>query len=504
MPPEPATIYAALDLGTSRIRVGVFVERPSPAFVIVADRPNEVRIGNDGSARCDFAQQWRQVEELLRALGVWCREHRVERLHLGLCGQVSSLLRWDAAGDAPIGEDYPIWMDSTCRDSVGEFAKRWADGGAQADLGTCMLAATNWLAVKIHDHLAKGGAPALYLQVQDAVFLRLTGACLSHPSSQVSLVDQVTLTYSDPLLRFIGIGIGAAHLPRLDAAGAEPMRAKRQADFGLPPTVVHVGLQDTNAALHGMFAVDGDGLLLAGTSEIIGVYESAARPKPPARMVRTRLGSGWAIYGSSISGGSSVQWLMGTVLKRAGAGDLERLTDEAAALPPGADGLLCLPYLGGERAPLWDSRWSGAFIGLRAHHGDAHMFRALLEGVAMCRRQAAEALERPLPARFKMAGGGSANALWNRVRAAVLGRPIDVMSVADLSLLGSIRHAMEVSGRDDGALASLLSYQRVEPDPAWVAAYAEIYARFLRAQRALDPDSGTPAPRALATGEARG
>jgi sugar (pentulose or hexulose) kinase len=484
-------LFAALDIGTSRIRVGVLETGDIPRLRVIADAANVVEHGANGSAVCRFSVIWHSVGEILSALGAWSKQHGITHLHLGICGQVSSLLRWDPATDAPAVDTCPIWLDSSCRDSVPALAELWDDGGAERLLGTCMPAATNWLAVKIHHARHGDPSPRLrYFQLADGVFQRLTGAAISHPTAQISLVDQRSLAYAPGMLKFLGIT--AQQLPELDAAGHRPMGAAMCTQFGLPPTTVCAGLQDTNAALLGFGGRGGDGLLLTGTSEIIGVREDSARAEPPARMIRTRLGAGWTIYGSSSSGGASVQWLLNTVLRRSGAGDLAALTAAAEQIPPGADGLLCLPYLAGERAPLWDARWSGSFLGLRAHHTDAHLFRALLEGVAFSRRQAAEAMECPLPARFRCAGGSTVNALWNRIRAGVLGRPLDLLAVPDLSLLGTLRHVRSIVlekalGGNDAVLDRLCGTTAVEPDPAWVRVYDRAYARFRSAQTALDP-----------------
>ena len=102
-----------------------------------------------------------------------------------------------------------------------------------------------------------------------------------------------------------------------------------------------------------------------------------------------------------------------------------------------------------------------------------------MEGIAFTRRQAAEALERPIPQRFLVAGGGAANALWNRIRASVLNRPLEIMTAGDLALIGCIRHAMATGGADATPLQSLLASTRVEPDPVSTEVYAEQYANFL-------------------------
>ena len=473
--------FAALDLGTSRLRVGVFEDGSDGdplQLRVIGDHANEVKLLPYGHALCSFKQQWTVIHALLTKLRDWASVRKIERLHLGVCGQVSSLLRWDDVKDEPLSDEYPIWMDSTCRDALADMTEFWGNGGAQRMLGTCMPAVTTWLAVKARDHVQKNPADcAAVLQIQDAVFRRLTGQRLSHPSSQISLVNQDSYEYSADVLKFVGLA--PERLPTLAPRGSAPLKASF---IGFPETLVYAGLMDTHAAFYGLMPSDGDGLLLTGTSEVLGVFEKTPRAQPPARMVRARLGDGWIVYGSSTSGGGSVRWLVENVFGSTML-SASSIFAEADSLPPGADGLFCLPYFAGERAPLWNSELTGSFVGLRTHHRQAHLLRALLEGIAFARRQAAEALERPMPQRILIAGGSASNALWNRIRASVLERPLDVMECGDVALLGCIRHAMEIAGADPAPLRKSLTCARVEPEGQWVASYERLYQQFLALQK---------------------
>jgi len=481
-------LVGAVDLGTSRIRLGV--AEGSPARLrILGDTPNQVIHGEGGAAHCHFSHYHATVLAHLRALARYSAEVGATAVHLGVTGQVSSLIAWDAQTGRPRQDAFPIWMDSTCAAAVPELAALWDGAGARELLGTCLPAASNWLAVKLRHALrgdaALAHAPVVFLQLQDALIQSLCGTTLTHPSAQISLVDHRTGQYAPGMLRFLGLD--AARLPRISTAGALPLAGAQQAALGLPATVLHVAPQDTHAALFGLAPRPGDGLLLAGTSEIVGVCEATRRSQPPTRMVLSPLGQGWMVYGSSASGGASLDWLMKSVLRRADAADLASLTQQAALLSPGADGLTCLPYFSGERAPLWDNQLSGALVGVRAHHTDAHLLRAVLEGVAYARRQAAEALEVALPARFLAAGGGTASALWNRIRASILERPLAVMDTPDLALIGATRWVMLGAGMDLGRLDALSGAQTVAPEAAWLPAYRAGYARFLAAQQLLHP-----------------
>jgi sugar (pentulose or hexulose) kinase len=120
----------------------------------------------------------------------------------------------------------------------------------------------------------------------------------------------------------------------------------------------------------------------------------------------------WVVGGAMAALGASVDWLQSAVLR--GAVSMDDLVREAAAVPPGADGLVFLPYLAGERAPVFDEAARGAFVGLTLGHGRAHLARAVLEGAAFALRSVAE----PLAAAGPHPGCAPARApgAWARIR----------------------------------------------------------------------------------------
>lgn len=104
------------------------------------------------------------------------------------------------------------------------------------------------------------------------------------------------------------------------------------------------------------------------------------------------------VFGGAITAGASVSWFREQFCHaeieaaRAGGGDAHRLLEAAAAeVSAGSDGVLFLPYLMGERSPVWDAKASGAFVGLSLYHTRAHLYRAVLEGLAYALRHNIEA-----------------------------------------------------------------------------------------------------------------
>ena len=125
---------------------------------------------------------------------------------------------------------------------------------------------------------------------------------------------------------------------------------------------------------------------------------------------------------------------------QADPGVYDRLEAEAAAVPPGADGLLLLPYWSGVMTPFWDPDARGAVVGLGIGHGRAHYYRALLEGVALDLAMGYAAIEAATgePIRELLAiGGGAKNALMRQIVADATGRPVLVSSTVEASCLGA-------------------------------------------------------------------
>ncbi len=404
------------------MRLGVF-DQEAGSLVVIGDHPTVVRHGADGSAHCSFSACWSAVEDLLGELGRYLVGRPVAGIRLAVTGQVSSLISWVDGEKQPLQDSFPIWLDTTCKAALPELVQLWEGDGARTILGTCMPAATNWLAVKIRHARAQAGAQATaaaghvrYVQLQDAVVLLLTGVLMSHPSTQISLVDHRTLAYAPRMLEFLCLS--PEQLPAINAAGQAPLAHGLAARWGLPPTAVHVAPQDSHAALLGLCPDAGDGLLLAGTSEIIGICEGHARPQSPSRMVRAQLGPSWIIYGSTASGGATLDWLMRNVLRRTAPDALDALTSQAEVIAPGCEGLLCSfrSYLS-----LASARPCGTPISAPPSSACARTMAMPICCAPCWRAWPSPAARAPRPSRnapcrsrFLCAGGGTRNGLWNR------------------------------------------------------------------------------------------
>lgn len=209
------------------------------------------------------------------------------------------------------------------------------------------------------------------------------------------------------------------------------------------------------------------------------------------------------VLGATLSAGLSLRWLRGIVGLEDDPDAYAKLSAEAAAIPPGAEGLLFLPHLAGERTPHMDSLARGTFVGLSAHHTRGHLARAIMEGVAFSLRQAVE-ISRGLGAAADTmiaAGGGGESDIWRGIQADVYGLPLQRTLSTEQASLG----AALTGGVGAGVYRSLSeACERVvrygaitEPDAARQAFYEDVYAQYLELYPRLREDFHRLARRSL-------
>jgi ribulose kinase len=194
------------------------------------------------------------------------------------------------------------------------------------------------------------------------------------------------------------------------------------------------------------------------------------------------------IEGGQTSTGSVIAWF-----KRNFAADtpFETLNAEAAALPPGAEGLLAVDHFQGNRTPHTDALARGAITGLTLKHGPAHIYRALIESVCFGTRLIVETFGEAFDAtRIVIAGGATRSHFWLQVHADTLGLPLVVTEETEACALGSAILAAVGAGHfasiDEGCAAMVRVAATIQPDAAPHAAYQPIYERYCAAYGALE------------------
>jgi len=156
------------------------------------------------------------------------------------------------------------------------------------------------------------------------------------------------------------------------------------------------------------------------------------------------------------------------------------LVKEAAATPPGADGLLVLPHFAGERSPIYDPRARGVMAGLTLRHERGHLFRAIYEGIGFGMRQILEIMSGAAgpPARIVAVGGGTRGGLWTQIVSDITGRA----QIVPTQTIGASYGGALLAGIGTGLLPAATDWstvgQEVEPNPEHQAVYEELYGAY--------------------------
>jgi xylulokinase len=227
--------------------------------------------------------------------------------------------------------------------------------------------------------------------------------------------------------------------------------------LGLPkglPVVVGAG-DGQSAGLGCNVTRAGRAYLNIGTGTVSGVY---ADTYSHSMAYRTMGGPVPGTYISETFIGGGTQNIVWFIEQLSGMDTLSSKTAEspervfeklAAKIPEGAGGLLCLPYWTGAMTPYWDGHARGAFVGLSGRHGKAHMYRAILESLALEERLLVDGVEKSTGQAIDeivLLGGGSRSTLWCQIIANVLGRTVKCAREQESTALGAGIHAAAAAG----------------------------------------------------------
>jgi xylulokinase len=215
------------------------------------------------------------------------------------------------------------------------------------------------------------------------------------------------------------------------------------------------------------------------------VFGAECRSDPAFRTETSLSGDGYIFELCLRTGMFLSDWLTRRVFgidPTAGRACYERLEAAADAIPPGSEGLLLLPYWGGVMPPHWDLDARGAMVGLCADHGRGHLYRALIEGIALDTASGYAAIEAVTgePVReIVVIGGGAHSPLWRRIVADATGREVLVSDTVEASSLGAGMLAAVAAGwyaspAEAARAMQGRTHDRLTPDNHRVALYAEL------------------------------
>lgn len=329
------------------------------------------------------------------------------------------------------------------------------------------------------------------LAARTAHFLDATGWLNFYLSGQATLNAYTARRLYEPA-QMAGVGAGGAPFGRAVPIGATlgSVRAavgERWGWTGIP--VIAATFDSKCAYIASGIAAAGEATDISGTVTSFGVVSEREVCDPLHRIYSVPLGARWLVRGSTACAGSALEWVRGQLLPQ----DFEALDAAAGAVAPGANGLSFLPYLAGERAPLWNPHARGALLGLGLHSTQADIARAVYEGIALSLGHIVQTMRACGVAlhEVRLAGGLARNALLSQIKADVLGVPVVQLADHELTTLGlAVVASVALGAHADHASASRCftrAQRRFVPDAQAVCAYQAVLARYVHCAQALAP-----------------
>ncbi len=405
-----------------------------------------------------------------------------------------------------------LWSDRRGASEVGAVAAR-AGGAAAVRRSTgAPLAAESvaaklaWLSAHAADQLRRA---RWLLTPRDLVVWRLCGACCTDQTmaSRSGLYDLDGRVVED----LAGAAVG--RLPPVVASDeAVGTVAPGAADeLGVPPGIpVVIGAGDRASEVVGVGASPTEPMVSWGTTASVVVPTGTRPPAVPEGLVLSRAATeGWLVEGGLSAAGALIDWL-GALTGRS----VPALLEGAARRPPGANGVVALPWLGGARAPWWRDGAGAGFVGARADHDASDLARAAVEAVAADVRRCLAAVSsadggpsdaagpRPLPFDgLALAGRGSAGQLWPSVLAGICALGVRTRQSGEAASAGAAWLAARAVGDPVDLDALDPRSAELAADPAVVEAYRRWWPEADPVARALvDLDLGGRSPGGDGTG----
>ena len=400
----------------------------------------------------DPADWWRVTVNSVRKVLRKAKIKGAEVQGIGLSGQMHGAVFLDRA-DRVLRRAI-LWNDQRTAAECDEITK--TVGVRRLLRLACNPALTGFTAPKML--WVRRHEPRIYdktkkiLLPKDYIRFRLSGEYATEVSdaSGTLLLDVRRRAWSKPLLS--ALNIDADLLPACYESDevSSTVSAEAAKALGIPkgtPIVGGGGDQAAGAVGNGIVRAGAISATL-GTSGVVFAHSDTIQTDPKGR-VHTfchAVRGAWHVMGVMLSAGGAFQWYRNTLADAERVEAARRKCDpydilcaKAETAPAGAEGLIFLPYLTGERTPHANPHARGAWVGLSARHGKAHMIRSLLEGVTFGMRDSLEIIrEMGVPIRqIRLSGGGARNAFWRQLQADIYGRGVCTINASEGPAFGA-------------------------------------------------------------------
>lgn len=499
-----APLLLAIDIGTTACKVVLFDEHGEA--LAQANHEYPISYPRPLWAEQDPNDWWKAAVAATRDCLSRVEEDNRRRIAaVGLSSQRETMAAVDGDGE-PLGPAI-LWMDRRSREQADAISRQFGKETIHRRTGmlpdaTFSLTKLMWLAQNEPERVRK---TRVFLQPKEFVGLKLTGVAATEPSlaSRTMMFDLEKGTWIDELVE--AAGISKEQLPPVIPSDAVLGKVTPEAAeaLGLPsgiPVVAGGGDRPCEAL--------GSGIGAQGVMESTGTTSNVSAPlnRLPETIEGGALCSRHVVAGYFLleqgmsTTGAILRWFRDQFgyeekerAQATGADPYDLISEEAAKRPPGANGLIALPFFMGARATRWNPDARGVLFGLTLDHTKGDVARSLMEGVALEVAACLDVLRRAghAPRAVRVLGGGAKAGLWNQIKADISGLEIEAPRVTEAASLGAAILAGTAVGlyADPMEAAKKLNpvESRFSPNPDHHRAYAKLRESYEALYRALEP-----------------
>lgn len=443
-------LILSVDLGTTSIKQAVIDKKGR----IVADVMREYSLlaPNASCAECSEETYWEAFSDGLAQLLDMIGDRKTDIRALGISAQGETLFFLDENGK-PL-RNAIVWMDNRADSEAEALREKFTDEKCYEITGQVSFDPC-WPAAKIL--WVKNNEPEIFARttkfalIEDWLIYRLTGKFVSEGSLLCSTVywNIRTKKWWPEMLDFIGIR--EDQLPEIKEPGEKVAAI-------LPGVAKQLGLSEEIMVCTGVLdqvaGAIGVGNIREGMfSENIGAALAICAPMSTLRFDPNRkmpvhyfgIPDMYMLH-TFTTGGMTLKWFRDSfcdmeMAKAAESGKsaYNIISDEASKVPPGCDGLVALPHLGGSMAPDVNAKAKGVFYGFTLKHGRAHFARAIMESVGFIIQRNIEAIENAglKVDELRSLGGGSKSPLWNQIKSDIIKKPLITIKCSEAACLGA-------------------------------------------------------------------
>ena len=490
-----------IDIGTSACKVAIFERSGSVVAAASGDYP--VYYPEEGWAEQNPEEWWDAVCRAVRKVIVNSGIQAEQIAGIGIDGQSWSAIAVDKAGN--VLTNTPIWMDTRAQSICDRLNQEIGADNIFQVAGNSLQ--PSYTTAKILWY--KENLPEIYgkiykiLQSNSYIAYKLTGAMTQDISQGYGLhcFDMRTGQWDDRMCECLGIP--REFLPEICASdqvvGTVTGKAAEESGLAEGTPVVAGGLDAACGTLGAGVIHPGEtqeqGGQAGGMSICIDEYKADPRLILGYHVVPGQ----WLLQGGTTGGGGVMRWFEHefadyerVMAKDKGESSLDQLNEIAEKVAPGSDGVVFLPYMSGERSPIWNPHAKGVFYGLDFAKTKGHMVRACMEGVALSLKHNLDvAKEAGAEVEVLRAMGGSANSiLWTQIKSDITGKEVVVPSSDTATTLGAAILAGIGVGMyrdyDEAISLTVKETRRHKPDLSNREVYDKTYETYLNLYKSLE------------------